>query len=102
MAGGLSLAGITAGVNHTCGLASGHVTYCWGSNEYGQLGDGTATWHSMPSSGAGFFDTIIAGTVGNHTCGLHDGAAYCWGRNSSGQLGDGTQTNRSRPVHVGG
>jgi alpha-tubulin suppressor-like RCC1 family protein len=87
---------ISTGDNHTCGLTSRGAAYCWGSNFYGQLGDGT-TNHSgvngpQPVIGGLRFASISAGDV--HTCGLTSrGAAYCWGYNSSGELGDGTTTN---------
>jgi len=31
---------IVAGTHHTCGIADDGKTYCWGSNVYGQLGNG--------------------------------------------------------------
>jgi Alpha-tubulin suppressor and related RCC1 domain-containing proteins len=34
---------LTAGNEHTCGLATDNTVWCWGENEYGQLGDGTFT-----------------------------------------------------------
>ena len=29
---------ISAGETFTCGVTTGGVAYCWGDNEYGQLG----------------------------------------------------------------
>lgn len=40
-----SLAG---GAWHTCGIMAGDVAYCWGRNDYGQLGDGTLDDRSAP------------------------------------------------------
>ena len=39
---------IKAGDISTCGLTSTGVAYCWGDNEYGQLGDGTTTASATP------------------------------------------------------
>ena len=112
--GGLSFAALTAGLkgvfSHTCGLTTGMVAYCWGSNIHGQLGTGTTTNSYVPllvSGGLRFaalaagIDNYLAG--GTNSCGLTTGgAAYCWGSNGAGQLGTGTTTNSNVPVVVSG
>jgi alpha-tubulin suppressor-like RCC1 family protein len=73
---------------HACGLTSDGVAYCWGDNDWGQLGDGTGTTsiEPVPVTGAARFTTIAAG--GYNTCALTvEGTAHCWGDNSRGQLG---------------
>lgn len=96
---------IVAGGDHTCAVAkapagSGKV-YCWGANDYGQLGRGAAVGSApFVVTGNLRFTSISAGKW--HTCGITlDGAAYCWGRNDKGQLGDGTTGNQPTPVRVG-
>ena len=82
---------LAVGDFHQCGITSAAKAYCWGHNEYGQLGDGTHTDRTepVPVLGGLSFSTISAG--GNYTCGLTTvGAAYCWGRNDFGELGIGT------------
>ena len=32
---------VTAGTNHACGLQKDKTVWCWGHNNYGQLGNGT-------------------------------------------------------------
>ena len=85
---------ITAGSHHTCGLSSTGAVYCWGYNEFGQLGiDNNSTLYSvtpvaitMPDGVTGFV-RIEAGE--EHTCALTvTGAAYCWGWNVASQLGN--------------
>jgi alpha-tubulin suppressor-like RCC1 family protein len=48
VSGGLTFAYIKAGDLSTCGITSAGVAYCWGDNEYGQLGVGDTEPSSVP------------------------------------------------------
>ncbi len=97
---------VTAGGQHSCGMAtSGGVAYCWGWNQYGQLGDSTNTFSSLPSrvkpptATFVFFTAVTAGQ--QHTCGRTSaGAVWCWGQNANGQLGDNTIVSKNGPAAV--
>jgi alpha-tubulin suppressor-like RCC1 family protein len=41
--------GVTAGFNHTCAWRTDGRIWCWGGNEFGQLGDGTTTNRTTPT-----------------------------------------------------
>jgi hypothetical protein len=96
----LLLAAVSAGGEHTCGLTTDGVAYCWGQGYSGQLGNGTAATSAtpVPVSGGFTFTSISAG--GDFTCGLTGDAAYCWGSNFVGQLGNGSTTSSTIPVPV--
>ncbi|MEO7905110.1 MAG: RCC1 domain-containing protein, partial [Candidatus Saccharimonadales bacterium] len=81
-----------------CGIIDAK-TWCWGQNDYGQLGDGTTTNSTVPvrvarQPGAlkGRIDTDIAAGRG-FTCTVSSGEVYCWGQNDKGQLGIGSTAN---------
>ncbi len=103
---GKTLTQISAGYEDTCALDSAGAAYCWGINQYGQLGDGATAKSNVPVvvSAGGVLDgktltQISAGLV--HTCALDSaGAVYCWGWNGYGQLGDGNTTSSDVPVAV--
>ena len=99
----LRFVAVTAGADHVCALTDRGEAYCWGSNEFGQLGIGAAdaSPHSEPVRvGGGLAFTALAAGF-THTCGLtRDGAVFCWGANESAQLGDGTIKNSPLPVRV--
>ena len=94
-------ADLATGGSHTCVLDASGVTWCWGFNQDGPLGDGTTTNRSTPAQVTGglTFTSLTAGAV--HTCGLTaTGVAYCWG--NGGDVGDGTTTDRTVPTAVAG
>ena len=103
VAGNLSFRNLSpTGGDHTCGVTTGGVAYCWGDNSRGALGDNTQINRALPVVVAGQLNFAQLYSDG-HTCGLTTtGAAYCWGDNTNGELGDGTNTIRRSPVSVTG
>jgi alpha-tubulin suppressor-like RCC1 family protein len=95
---------LAAGTYHSCAVDSGGAVKCWGSNGYGQLGDGTTTSRATPVTAGDLESGIVAVQAGSvHTCALTGaGTVKCWGDNQYGQLGDGTTTERHSPVDVVG
>jgi alpha-tubulin suppressor-like RCC1 family protein len=87
---------IAAGDSSTCALLADATVKCWGSNAFGQLGDGTTTSRATPVTVAGLPSpsdhAALALTVGyGHACVLlDDGTGRCWGDNTFGQLGQET------------
>ncbi len=106
IAGGLTFGSVSVGSlqNFSCGLTTAGAAYCWGYNDYGQLGNATFTSSTSPVAVAGnlTFSSLSAGD-GAQVCGLATGgAAYCWGYNGSGQLGVSSIAYSSSPVAVSG
>lgn len=109
VSGVLAFQVVTAGgfdIGHTCGFLADGAAYCWGDNEQGQLGIGSADLepHPLPSAvSPGLAFVSLSAGLGRHTCGLiGGGAAYCWGENFFGALGDGSTIARAIPVPVSG
>lgn len=109
----------TSGPGKTCGLrgvGNQKTLWCWGSNEFGQLGTGQAnsaqeftpvqvttvkTGNQESSFSAGWRQISVGHT---HSCAVQDDdSLWCWGANTYGQLGhtnDYSQQLRTKPFRV--
>jgi alpha-tubulin suppressor-like RCC1 family protein len=112
----LAFSNVSTGGSHTCALTSDQRAWCWGYNELGQLGTGSASGPETCIGAVGPFPCstrpirvagdrryrqMIAGD--NYSCAVAiDFRAYCWGANELGAIGDGTTKRRLFPVLVGG
>ena len=92
---GSTVSSIATGDSVTCATLSNRSLYCWGLNNYGQLGSssggGTPSQPSLPPGMA-----VLSVSVGpgynsgkkGHVCAiLENGSAMCWGVGTDGQLG---------------
>jgi alpha-tubulin suppressor-like RCC1 family protein len=110
--GAPSFAWVGVGAEHFCGLSADGTAFCWGKNDFGQLGLGTTAQcvqspcrQPAPVAGGLKFRSLALGEV--HTCGITTaGQSYCWGWNFHGQLGSGQSTpfdgGEPAPVAVSG
>jgi alpha-tubulin suppressor-like RCC1 family protein len=91
---------VAAGDWHTCAIKIDGSLWCWGLNQFGQLGDGTNQSKGIPvkiiSSG------VVAVAAGlYHTCAIKEyGSLWCWGNNGWGQIGDGTNQSKNITFNI--
>jgi len=95
---------VIAGTNHSCGIDTTGKAWCWGSNTFGQLGDGTNIPSNIPVQVSNVTNFTSISTMGtNHTCAIDAfNKAWCWGNNAHGELGDGSYVTSNIPVSVSG
>jgi alpha-tubulin suppressor-like RCC1 family protein len=99
---------IATGSDHTCAIRSDGTAWCWGINNYGQLGNylvGVGNWTSTPTQvilhdGSDTpltnLKAISAGSV--HTCALFtNNSGACWGYDNDGELSNGSMSTSSTP-----
>jgi len=98
---------ISAGGDQACVIASDDQAYCWGLNNFGQLGNNVKSDRSLipvavDTEGVLSGKNIYSIEMGsNYTCAIaSDEKAYCWGLNTGGTLGNGNQTSSLVPVAV--
>ncbi len=99
------VADFALGAAHSCARTNAGAIYCWGRNQYGQIGDGTTADRNKPVK------ITVPGTVASfgirmaadHSCVLEsNGSLACWGRNGAGEVGDGTIVDKNVPTQLPG
>src|SRR5690606_3377450 len=99
-------ASVSAGGFFTCARTTSGQLFCWGSDFYGQLGNGgdnTDVGEPVAvAAGNRVWKQVSAGS--EHVCARsRAGRLFCWGRDGSGQLGnDESLVNQTVPVEVAG
>ncbi|HEX3510347.1 MAG TPA: hypothetical protein VHT27_04525 [Solirubrobacteraceae bacterium] len=98
-------AAVAGGIS-PCALIVGGTIDCWGSNEGGQLGDGSLSSgafesHPTPVAVASISSATGVSVSGDHTCAVvGSGKVYCWGLASYGQLGNESESPSANPAPV--
>jgi alpha-tubulin suppressor-like RCC1 family protein len=100
-----AVAQMALGWGEACAVRSDGTLWCWGRNEWGQAGDGTACspypcGKSRPVQVAALGNGVVEVAAGaEHVCARRsDGTLWCWGWGVLGQLGQGTQAKNSSSV----
>lgn len=102
----ITASGYSTGVSggQTCALRMNGTIACWGSNDFGQLGNGQSSTTPEPSpvEVAGITGAVELVSGRYHACARYGGGfVACWGRDDYGQIGDSsTGTDRTAPFQV--
>lgn len=108
---------ISAGGSYACAVPAGRAVQCWGTNELGELGNGSDVGPdecpddanpelvydcgTSPRDVLGLDSAASVFAGGTHACAItNDSAVQCWGLNGQGQLGDGTNEDHYAPEDV--
>lgn len=102
---------IAAGASTLCAVLASSAVNCFGSNTYGELGNGTVDFDDHPqavvSTGLESGAKAIYSSWATFCALLETGALKCWGYNARGQVGsgwvgDGVVDGATRPEQVAG
>jgi len=94
---------VSAGKSHSLAIWTNNSLWAWGSNNSGQLGNGTNADSNVPVQVTGGPSSWLAVAAGDtHTVGRDfNNSLWTWGGNQSGQLGNGTTAAANLPVKLG-
>jgi hypothetical protein len=91
----------SVGIDHACGITDIGLMYCWGKNDFGQVGDGTqedvlsieSVVSSLPS------ELHVVSASSRYSCVLNRaGLLRCWGANKGFDQGCGVLGDCTRPL----
>ncbi|MBL8680678.1 MAG: hypothetical protein JNK05_15980 [Myxococcales bacterium] len=85
-----SLDHLAVGGNTACGIDARGAVYCWGSNEWTQLGIARPVSASVPRMVGGLAGVTRIAAGARHTCAQNPAGIHCWGSNETLAVGRGT------------
>jgi alpha-tubulin suppressor-like RCC1 family protein len=89
---------IAVGSGNACAIKTDGQVYCWGSNQYGQVGLSLPDGSTLPRQAIPQQVVSVSASSGA-ACGLTSAqVAGCWGYNHFGQLGRGTTSPDANPT----
>ena len=92
---------IEVGGFHTLALDNDNNLWAWGSNDHGQLGDGSTTKKTSPTKIETDITFVQLSSGYNHSAGIdNEGKLWTWGYNIWGSLGDGTRIQKNKPIKI--
>ncbi len=94
---------VSGGYGHTCAIRkSDGSVWCWGDNQFGQLGDGSGKVNQPSPVKVQKLANATAVVAGDDfSCAVTGaGLLWCWGKNDAGQLGTGTKSDSAIPVQT--
>ncbi len=98
-----STAQVVAGTYHSCALKVDGTVWCWGRNNYGQIGVGTLGGYYTTPQQVPVSDAVQLSLGKYHACARTAHAdVYCWGLNEGGQSGAANLAPQPSPVLVDG
>ena len=94
-----NVASASVASDHGAAITYDGSLYAWGSNYYGQLGDGTT--YSKTDPVKIMDDVASVSVISGFTAAVkNDGSLYTWGYNDNGMVGDGSNENTYTPTKV--
>ena len=103
---GRKIVQVSAGREHSFALDDAGQVYSWGTNNRGQLGDGTNNNSNIPvkvSSPQNMTDVKVSkiSSGADHCLAIDsNGQIYAWGKNQYGQLGNASTNDSNIPVII--
>jgi alpha-tubulin suppressor-like RCC1 family protein len=87
---------------HACAIDINHNVWCWGSDLFGELGNGTTgAFFAKPARIVGLKATAVSAGSASTCVITVSTQVKCWGDNNYGELGDGNTADASTPQPVG-
>ncbi|MBK8480180.1 MAG: hypothetical protein IPL40_03225 [Proteobacteria bacterium] len=92
---------VAVGQGHGCAIDADGGLWCFGSNDFGQLGLGDTVARALPTRvGDASWSSVSCGRF--HSCAIRsDRSLWCWGGSALGQVGGGAREAALTPAPLG-